>query len=97
LLSYGSYSCAYRVFNKDSGYIENTFDVMFDKTNGFQVEQYNLSVVDDDEAPCDTLQIMVIGDVRPQDPSEHQSRIPNDTTPPIQDHEQDKEDKHEDE
>jgi hypothetical protein len=44
--------------------------------------------IDDEEAPCEALQRMVIGDVRPQDPSEPQA--PNDTTPPTQDHEQDK-------
>jgi hypothetical protein len=38
---------------------------VFDKTNGSQVEQYNLNVVDDEEAPCDALQRMAIGDVRP--------------------------------
>jgi hypothetical protein len=54
------------------------------------VEQYDLDVVDDEEAPCEALQSMAIGDVRPQDPSEAQS--PNDTTPPIQNHEQDQED-----
>jgi hypothetical protein len=35
---------------------------------------------------------MTIGDVRPQDPSEPQaSQVPNDTTPPTQDHKQDQE------
>jgi hypothetical protein len=39
---------------------------------------------------------MTIGDVRPQDPSEHQaSQAPNDTTLPTQDHEQDQEDEQE--
>jgi hypothetical protein len=52
-----------------------------------QVEQYDLDVVDDEEAPCEALQRMAIGDVRPQDPSE--SQAPNDTTPPTQDHEKD--------
>jgi hypothetical protein len=72
--------------------------VVFDETNGSQVEQYDLDVVDDKEAPCDALQKMAIGDVGPQDPSEHQaSQAPNDTSPPTQDHEQYKEDEHEDE
>jgi hypothetical protein len=71
---------------------------VFDKTNGSQVKQYDLDVVDNEEAPHDALQIMDIGDVRPQDLSEHQaSEAPNDTTPPTQDHNQDKEDEHEDE
>jgi hypothetical protein len=63
---------------------------VFDETNGSQVEQYDLDVVDDEEAPCEALQRVTIGDVRPQDPSE--SQVPNDTTPPTQDHEQDQED-----
>jgi hypothetical protein len=50
-----------------SGCVENTCDVVFDETNGSQVEQYDLDVVDDEEAPCDALQRMAIGDVRPQD------------------------------
>jgi hypothetical protein len=98
LLGYDSNSRAYRVFNKDSSCVEITYDTVFDETNGSQVEQYDLDVVDDEEAPCDALQRMAIGDVRPQDPSEHQaSHAPHDTTPSTQDHEQDKEDEHEDE
>jgi hypothetical protein len=90
LLGYDSNSCAYRVFNKDSYCVETTCDTVFDETNGSQMEQYDLDVVDDEEAPCEDLQRMTIGDVRPQDPSE--PHAPNDTTPPTQDHEQDQED-----
>jgi hypothetical protein len=61
--------------------------VVFDQTNGSQVEQYDIDVVYDEEA----LQRMAIIDVRPQDPSEPQAL--NDTTPPTQDHEQDQADK----
>jgi hypothetical protein len=46
------------------------------------VEQYDLDIIDDDEAPYEALQRMAIGEVRPQDPSETAS--PNDTTPPTQ-------------
>jgi hypothetical protein len=46
LLGYDSNSCTYRVFNKDSSCIEITCDVVFDETNGSQVEQYDLEVVD---------------------------------------------------
>jgi hypothetical protein len=39
---------------------------------------------------------MAIGEVRPQDPNEHQaSKVPNDITPPTQDHEQDQQDEQE--
>jgi hypothetical protein len=82
LLDYDSNSCAYRVFNKDSSCVETTCDAVFDETNGFQVEQYDLDIVDDDEAHCEALQRMAIGEVRPQYPSESPS--PNDTTPPAQ-------------
>jgi hypothetical protein len=65
LLGYDSNSHAYRIFNKDSSCVETTCDMMFDETNGSQVEQYDLVVVDDEEAPCEALQRMAIGEVRP--------------------------------
>jgi hypothetical protein len=89
LLGYDSNSRAYRAFNKDFGCVETTCDAVFDETNGFQVQQYDLDVVDDKEAPGEPLQRMAIGEIRPQDRSETPS--PNDTTPPTQDHEQDQE------
>jgi hypothetical protein len=55
LIVYDSNSRAYHVFNKDSGCIETTCDMMFDNTNGSQVEQYDLDVVDDEEAPFESL------------------------------------------
>jgi hypothetical protein len=65
LLGYDSNSHAYRIFIKDSSCVETTCDMMFDETNGSQVEQYDLVVVDDEEAPCEALQRMAIGEVRP--------------------------------
>jgi hypothetical protein len=53
---------------------------VFDETNDSEVEQYDLNVVDDEEAPCEALQKMEIEDIRPQDPSEPITS--NDTTPP---------------
>jgi transposase InsO family protein len=38
MLSYDSNSRAYHVFNKDPGCVETTYDVVFDETNGSQVE-----------------------------------------------------------
>jgi hypothetical protein len=90
LLGCDSNSRAYRVFNKDSGCVKITCDTVFDETNGSQVEQYDLDIVDDEESPCEALQMIVIRDVRPKDLSESQS--PNDTIPPTQDHEQNQED-----
>jgi hypothetical protein len=65
LLGYESNSRAYRVFNKDSSCGETTCDTVFDETNGSEDEQVDLDLVDDEEAPCDALQRMAIGDVRP--------------------------------
>jgi hypothetical protein len=65
-------------------------DVVFDEINGSQKEQVDLDLVDDEEAPCDALQRMMIGDVRPQDPSNQpQETSPNDTTSPSQGLDQD--------
>jgi hypothetical protein len=65
-------------------------DAVFDETNDSQKEQVDLDLVDDEEAPCDSLQRMMVGDERPLDPSnQHQETYPNDTTPPAQDLNQD--------
>jgi hypothetical protein len=65
-------------------------DAVFDETNGSQKEQVDLDLVEDEEASCDALQKMMIGDVRPQDPSNQpQETSSNDTTPPAQGLDQD--------
>jgi hypothetical protein len=76
LLGYDSNSRAYHIFNKDSCCIKITCNVVFDETNGSQVEQYDHNVVDDEKALCDALQRMAIGDVRSHDPSEPQASQP---------------------
>jgi hypothetical protein len=83
LLGYDSNSRAYHVFNVTTSCVETTCDAVFDETNGSQKEQVDLDLVDDEEAPCDALQRMVIDNVRPQDPSNQaQETSPNDTTLP---------------
>jgi hypothetical protein len=63
---------------------------VFDDTNGSQKEQVDIYLLDDEEAPCDALQRMVISDVRPQDPSNQpQESSLNDTTRPTQELDQD--------
>jgi hypothetical protein len=90
LFGYDSNSHTYHVFNVTTGCVETTCDVVFDESNGSQKEQVDLNLVDDDEAPCDALQRMAIGDVRPQDRSNQpQETSPNDTTPPAQGLDQD--------
>jgi hypothetical protein len=64
LLGYVS-TKAYRVFNKSSGLVEVTSDIVFDKTNGSPREQLDLDDIDEDEVPTVVMRIMAIGDVQP--------------------------------
>jgi hypothetical protein len=50
LLGYDSNTRAYRVFNKSSGLVEVSCDIVFDETNGSQVEQVDFDELDDEEA-----------------------------------------------
>jgi hypothetical protein len=70
LLGYDSNTRAYRVFNKSSGLVEVSCDIVFDETNGSQVEQGYLDELDDEEAPCVALRNMSIGDVCPKESKE---------------------------
>jgi hypothetical protein len=49
--------------------VETMCDAVFNETIGSQKEEVDLDLVDDEESPCDALQRMVIGYVRPQDPN----------------------------
>jgi hypothetical protein len=51
------------------GCVETTCVAVFNETNGSQEEQVDLDLIDDEEGPCDALQRMSIGDIRPQDSS----------------------------
>jgi hypothetical protein len=70
LLEYDSNTRAYRVFNKSSGLVEVSCDIVFDETNGSQVEHVDLDELDDEEAPCVALRNMSIGDVCPKESEE---------------------------
>jgi hypothetical protein len=70
LLSYDSNTKAYRVFNKSSGLVEVSSDVVFDETHGSLREQVDLDDVDEDEVPTAAIRTMAIGDVRPQEQQE---------------------------
>jgi hypothetical protein len=52
-----------------TGCIKTMYDTVFDETNVSQKEEIDIDLVDHEEAPCDTLQKMVISDIRSQDPS----------------------------
>jgi hypothetical protein len=67
LLGYDSNTKAYRVFNKSSGLVEVSSDVVFDDTNGSLREQVDLDDVDEDEVPTAAMRTMAIGDVRPHE------------------------------
>jgi hypothetical protein len=68
LLGYDSNTRAYRVFNKSTGLVEVYCDIVFDETNGSQVEQVDLDELDDEEALCVALRNMSIRDVYPRNP-----------------------------
>jgi hypothetical protein len=86
LLGYNSNSRAYRVFNKISGCVEISCDVVFDETNSSQAEQVDFDELDDEEAPSAALRNMSIGDVRPQESSNDQGQQSSTkASPPTQD------------
>jgi hypothetical protein len=90
LLGYDSNTKAYRVFNKSSGLVEVSSDVVFDETNGSPKEQVvDLDDVDEEDIPTAAIRTMAIGDVRPQEQNEQDQ--PSSSTmvhPPTQDDEQ---------
>jgi hypothetical protein len=65
LLGYDSNTRAYRVFNKSTGCVKVSCDIVFDETNSSQVEQVDLDEIDEEEAPSMALNNMSIGDVHP--------------------------------
>jgi hypothetical protein len=89
LLGYDSNTKAYRVFNKSSGLVEVSSDVVFHETNGSPREQVDLDDVDEDDVPTTAIHTMAIGDVRPHEQKEQDQ--PSSSTmvhPPTQDDEQ---------
>jgi hypothetical protein len=97
LLGYDSNTRAYRVFNKSTGLVEVSCDIVFDETNGSQVEQVDLDELDDEEAPGITLRNMSIGDVCPKESEEppqaqDQPSSSIQASPPTQDENEDQDD-----
>jgi hypothetical protein len=89
LLGYDSNTKAYRVFNKSSGLVEVSSDVVFDETNGSPREQIDLDDIDEDEVPTAAMRTMAIGDVRPQELQEQDQPSSSIMVhPPTQDGEQ---------
>jgi hypothetical protein len=91
-LGYDSNTRAYRVFNKSTGLVEVSCDIVFDEANGSQVEQVDLDELDDEEAPCVTLTNMSIGNACPKEPEEPSQALDQPSSsiqasPPTQDEE----------
>src|SRR5699024_8390881 len=64
LLGYDSNTKAYRVFNKSSGLVEVSSDVVFDETNGSPREQVvDCDDVDEEDVPTAAIRTMAIGEV----------------------------------
>jgi hypothetical protein len=98
LLGHYSNTRAYRVFNKSTGLVEVSCDIVFDETNGSQVEQVDLDELDDEEASCVMLRNMSIRDACPKEskePPQAQDQ-PSQASPPTQDEEQAQGDEEED-
>jgi hypothetical protein len=79
--------------NKSTGLVEVSCDIVFDETNGSQVEQVDLDELDNEEAPCVVLRNMSIGDMCPKESKEptqaqDQSSSSNQASPPNQDEDQ---------
>jgi transposase InsO family protein len=101
LLGYDSNTRAYRVFNKSTGLVKVSCDIVFDETNGSQVEQVDLDELDDEEDPCVALRNMSSGDVCPkesEEPPQAQDQPSSfiQASPPTQDEEQAQDDEEED-
>src|SRR6187455_2977993 len=93
LLGYDSNTRAYRVFNKSTRLVEVSCDIVFDETNGSQVEQVDLDELDDEEALCVALRNMAIRDVCPKESemrtqAQDQPSSPMQASPPTQDEDQ---------
>jgi hypothetical protein len=100
LLGYDSNTRAYKVFNKTTGLVEVSCDIVFNETNGSQVEQVDLDELDNEEASCVVLRNMSIGDVCPKESKEptqaqDQSSSSNQASPPTQDEERAQDDEDE--
>jgi hypothetical protein len=101
LLGYDSNTRAYRVFNKSTGLVDVSCDIVFDETNGSHVEQVDLDELDDEEAPCIALRNMSIGDVctkETEEPTQAQD-LPSSSmqaSPPTQDEDQAQDNEEED-
>ncbi|KAK1611079.1 hypothetical protein QYE76_034752 [Lolium multiflorum] len=64
-VGYAENSHAYRYYNKSTGNIEVSCDVVFLEDNGSQVEQVVPCVAGNDDDPCSAIKLMGIGHIQP--------------------------------
>ena len=55
------------VFSTKPPGVEIAVDVTFDESNGSQMEQVDSSVVGKEDPPCEAINQLAIGDIRPQE------------------------------
>jgi hypothetical protein len=89
LLDYDTNTKAYKVFNKSSGLVEVSSDIVFDEANGSQREQVDLDDIDENDVPTAAMRTLAIGSVRPQEQQvQDQPSTTTTAQPPTQDDEQ---------
>jgi hypothetical protein len=74
-LGYASNAHGYRVLNKTTGCVEVTCDLMFDESNGSQVEQVDGLCVGKDVPAEKAIKNMAIGEVKPQEEDDEDCKI----------------------
>jgi hypothetical protein len=98
-LGYDSNIRPYRVFNKSTGFVEVSCDIVFDETNGSQVEQVGLDELDDEEALCVMLRNMSMGICVQKNPKSFHKHKPSSSiqaSPPTQEEDMAQEEEDED-
>jgi hypothetical protein len=82
-LGYASNAHGYRVLNKTTGCVEVTCDLMFDESNGSQVEQVDELCVGKDVPVEKAIRKMAIGEVKPQEEDDEDCEIEETAIPPL--------------
>jgi hypothetical protein len=81
-LGYASNAHGYRVLNKTTGCVEVACDLMFDESNGSQVEQVDELCVGKDVPAEKAIKKMAIGEIKPQEEDDENCKIEETTTLP---------------
>jgi hypothetical protein len=82
VLGYASNAHGYRILNKTTDCVEVTCDLMFDESNGSQVEQVDELCVGKDVPAEKAIKKMAIGEVKPQEEDDEDCEIEEPTSSP---------------